>query len=60
MEKIIKVETKSVYGKTLIYPVCETGKMLCEIAGTKSFCDRILKILKKKGYLFVEEKTSII
>ena len=60
MKKVIKVEAKSVYGKTLIYPVCNFARLLCDIANTKTFTDHMLRRLKQGGYLFVDERISII
>lgn len=60
MKKVIKVETKNVYGKTLIYPICNFAKLLCGIANTKTFTDNMLKLLKRDGYLFIDERISII
>jgi len=36
MSKIIQVEVKNVYGKTMIYPVNEAAQILASIAGTKT------------------------
>ena len=46
----ILLKAKSVYGKVLIYPVCEQSLFLISLTGKKTFDDRDLSIIKKLGY----------
>ena len=47
---IVQVEIKSVYGAEKIYPVCQTGKLFADIAGTKTLTREVLKNIKSLGY----------
>lgn len=49
MIKGIVVKQKSVYGEDKIYPVCEHAQMLAELAGTKTFTPRAIKLIKNMG-----------
>lgn len=48
----IQVTIKSVYGNECIYPACGIAKWLCELAETKTFTDRAIRICKALGYQF--------
>ena len=47
--KSIVVTTRNVYGQEKIYPVCEHAHMLAELAGTKTFTDHAIRLIKKMG-----------
>ena len=47
--KII-VEIKNVYGKKMIYPICEDAKLLCELMKTKTIPIYDIEISKKIGF----------
>lgn len=49
---IIQVEIKTVYGKEMIYPLCETGELICKMVGTKTFTREMVELCKKLGYEF--------
>ena len=46
----ITVRITSNYGTRTIYPVCETAKLLAELAGTKTLTTQALDIIKRMGY----------
>ena len=46
----ITVRITSNYGTRTIYPVCETAKLLAELAGTKTITTQALDIIKRMGY----------
>jgi hypothetical protein len=46
----ILLKAKSVYGKVLIYPLCEQSLLLISLTGKKTFDDRDLSTIKKLGY----------
>ena len=46
----ILLKAKSVYGKVLIYPVCEQSLLLISLTGKKTFDDRDLSTIKKLCY----------
>jgi len=55
----ILLKAKSVYGKVLIYPVCEQSLLLISLTGKKTFDDRDLSTIKKLGYL-IEWKAETV
>ena len=61
MNKNLQVVVKNVYGNDLIYPACNTTKMITELTGTKTLVPYQINILKKNGYNFeiITEKTSL-
>ena len=51
----IKVEIKSVYGKRLIYPVCEKAKLFANLIGQKTlgelgYSEYNINSIKELGY----------
>ena len=46
----ITVEVKSSYGSDLVYPACETSRMLAELIGAKTFTPAKLAIIRRLGY----------
>lgn len=54
--KTIYVECKTVYGKDLVYPICDFGKMICQLSNTKTLSKENIDILKRNGYIVKEKK----
>lgn len=46
----IKVEIRNVYGKRLVYPACETAKLLCRLTGSKTLPWDKVQDVKELGY----------
>jgi hypothetical protein len=46
----IKLKAKSVYGKVLVYPVCEKSNLLIRLTGKKTFDDTDMFLLERLGY----------
>ena len=46
----ITVEVRTVYGNQSVYPVCQTSKLLAQLAGTKTFTKGALDTIKQLGY----------
>lgn len=57
----VQVEIKNVYGSKAIYPVCQTAKLLSNLAGTKTFTPAAIVAIKALGYQFeiVQPNVSI-
>ena len=51
----IFVRTKSVFGRDLVYPVCESASLLCALTGAKTIGPRELSIIKRLGYVVSEK-----
>tara|TARA_R110000868_G_scaffold411755_1_gene708937 strand:+ start:40883 stop:41071 length:189 start_codon:yes stop_codon:yes gene_type:complete len=56
----IEVETRSVYGNTLIYPVNDAAKAVARIAGTKTLSPIVIKNLRELGMEVVECFTATV
>lgn len=46
----IQVTIKSVYGKTLIYPVDSNAKVFAELIGKRTLSTKHLELIKSLGY----------
>ena len=57
--KDLIVRKKSVYGNELIYPVCLTSQLVARLIKQKTFNRESIRILKKLGYTFENEKVII-
>lgn len=55
----ITVKVKNVYGKELVYPVCNTAKALALLAGHTAFTSEDMRIVKLLGYEFKVETPSL-
>lgn len=49
-EHFIQVRVMDVYGKRVVYPVCEKAKVFASIADTKSLTETTLRCIRKLGY----------
>jgi hypothetical protein len=47
----IKIIEKNVYGKTLVYPACETSKKLADLLNVKSFNHSQLCKIEALGFV---------
>ncbi len=55
----LALNIKSVYGKELIYPVCNGAKALARIAGTKTLSRNNIEDAKALGHTFVVVPTAV-
>jgi hypothetical protein len=46
----IHVRVMDVYGRRVVYPVCDKAKVFASIAGTTSLTETTLRCIKKLGY----------
>ena len=49
-EFVVHVRVMDVYGKRVVYPVCEKAKVFASIADTKSLTEANLRRIQKLGY----------
>lgn len=54
-----QIEIKNIYGNETVYPVNDTAKLLCEMAGTKTFTPKTISVARKLGYEFEVIQSSI-
>jgi len=55
----LTIELKTVYGRSLIYPVCEKAKKLNSITPNGTLSSFDIKILKELGYTFTQKEVSL-
>ena len=46
----ITVRIDSNYGNRVVYPACQTSKLIAQLAGTRTLTDRALALVKQLGY----------
>lgn len=54
----LKIQTKVIYGKEMIYPMCDKSKIFAQLAGNKTLTHETLLLLKQLGYSFAEVPVS--
>ncbi len=54
---VVRVERH--YGRTTVYPVCETAKVFAQVAGTKTLTTKALSLIKKLGYRIDIQATAL-
>jgi hypothetical protein len=47
---VVDVRMMDVYGKRVVYPVCDKAKVFASIAGTKTLTEVTLRCIQKLGY----------
>jgi hypothetical protein len=50
-EFVVHVRVMDVYGRRVVYPVCDKAKVFASIAGTTSLTDTTLRCMRKLGYV---------
>lgn len=56
---MIKVRIETHYGRTTVYPVCETAKTLARLAGTITLTTKALGLIKDLGFSIEVETPSL-
>ena len=49
-EFVVHVRVMDVYGRQVVYPVCDKAKVFASIADTKTLTDTTLRCIRKLGY----------
>ena len=49
----IQVEIITLYGRPVIYPVCQHAKTFADIAGTRTLTTQVIDKIKQLGYSIV-------
>lgn len=49
-EFVVHVRVMDVYGRQVVYPVCDKAKVFATIADTKTLTDTTLRCIRKLGY----------
>ncbi len=58
-EKIV-VRVDRVYGKVVVYPVCEKAKLLAQIAGTSTLTHKTLSLAERMGFEIVRASAAVV
>lgn len=53
MEKQILVDVRTVYGRRVIYPVCNDAQAFCRLARTQSLTNEAIEAIKALGYTII-------
>lgn len=56
----LTVRKKNVYGNELIYPICETAKLLATLAGRKTLTGSDIRIIKALGYTLISGEVETL
>jgi hypothetical protein len=56
----ISVTIKESYGRSLIYPACETADMFCRIANKTTLSEQVIKYIKALGYTIKVKQEEVI
>jgi len=59
MENKLTVRKEQAWGNVRYAPVCETARLLAQIAGTKTLTDETIRLAKQLGYTFELEREEI-
>lgn len=49
-EFVVHVRVMDVYGRQVVYPVCDKAKVFASIADTKTLTETTLRCIRKLGY----------
>jgi len=49
-EFVVHVRVMDVYGRQVVYPVCDKAKVFAAIADTKTLTESTLRCIRKLGY----------
>ena len=52
MNNIVQVKITNNYGNSLVYPMNETARLFCQIAGTKTLTETTINNARKLGFEF--------
>ena len=52
-------ESKQVYGRDKIYPVCETAQIIAKLSGNTTLTPETIALAKQLGYTFKQEERKL-
>jgi hypothetical protein len=58
-DKTYTVEIRDVYGKTIVYPVCDTAHTFAALTGCKTLTDLALMRINSLGYTMVIKQREL-
>ena len=55
----LEVEVKNLYGRDVIYPVCEKSRLLAQLSGNRTLTSEAIAVIKQLGYTFTTTTKEI-
>ena len=55
----LSVEVKNIYGREMIYPVCEKSKLFALLIGNRTLTPEAVAVIKQLGYTFTTTTKEI-
>lgn len=55
----LEVEVKNVYGRNVVYPVCEKSRLLAQLSGNRTLTPEAVAVIKTLGYTFTTTTKEI-
>jgi hypothetical protein len=56
----LEVEVKNLYGRDVVYPVCEKSQLLTRLSGNRTLTSEAIAVIKRLGYTFTTTNTTEI
>ena len=56
----LEVQIKNLYGRDVIYPVCEKAQLLTRLSGNRTLTAEAIAVIKGLGYTFTTTTTREI
>ena len=56
----LEVQIKNLYGRDVIYPVCEKAQLLTRLSGNRTLTEEAIAVIKQLGYTFTTTTTKEI
>ena len=52
------VQIKNIYGRDVIYPICEKSQLLTRLSGNRTLTEEAIAVIKGLGYTFITTTTK--
>ena len=56
----LEVQVKNLYGRDVVYPVCEKSQLLTRLSGNRTLTSEAIAVIKQLGYTFTTTTTKEI
>lgn len=55
----LEVQVKNLYGRDVVYPVCEKSRLLTQLSGNRTLTSEAIAVIKQLGYTFTTTTKEI-
>jgi len=55
----LEVQIKNLYGRDVVYPVCEKSQLLTRLSGNRTLTSEAIAVIKQLGYTFTTTTKEI-